>query len=153
MTLRPGDALETAIWMDGRETEELIEQFEKDLRVYLAEIADNQDVIIGPLIMTVKKPGEDRVPEVPDYLQGPDVRLLVAEAQVVGESFVSEGMFVADLEPRDLERLRTILRRVHQIYNPGKPELSTEMCDEYINQNGPDAALEALREQVGVRVH
>ena len=65
----------------------------------------------------------------------------------------AEGCFVADLEPKDLERLRTILRRVHQSYNPGKPELSTEKCDEYINKNGPDAALAALREQVGVKVH
>ena len=153
MTLQPGDVIETAIWCDGTETEKLKDRFETDLQASLASMANAEGVIIGPLIMTEKKPGEDRVPPVPDEIHGPDVMLLVGEAQVIGEAFVSEGAFVADLEPKDLERLRTILRRVHQSYNPGKPELSQEKCDEYINCNGPDAALEALREQVGVKVH
>ena len=162
MTLQPGDMLETAIWCDGTETEKLKDRFETDLQASLAGMADAEGVIIGPLIMTEKKPGEDRVPPVPDEIHGPDVMLLVGEAQVIGEAFqlrersvasVSEGLFVADLEPKDLERLRTILRRVHRHYNPGKSELSQEKCDEYINCNGPAAALEALREQVGVKVH
>ena len=153
MTLQPGDMLETAIWCDGTETEKLKDRFETDLQASLAGMADAEGVIIGPLIMTEKKPGEDRVPPVPDEIHGPDVMLLVGEAQVIGEAFVSEGLFVADLEPKDLERLRTILRRVQRHYNPGKSELSQEKCDEYINCNGPDAALEALREQVGVKVH
>jgi len=60
----------------------------------------------------------------------------------------AEGTFVADLEPKDLDRLRVILRRVYQEWNPGKPALSQERCDAYINLNGPEAALAALREQV-----
>lgn len=147
--MKPGDVLEYAIWLDGTETKELKDRFEGDLRTALASIP----AITGPLIMTEKKPGEERVPKVPDHLQGPDVRLLVGEAAVIDLIEPDEGNFVGDLEPKDLERLRTILRRVHQSYNPGKPELSMEKCDEYINRNGPDAALEALREQVGVKVH
>ena len=153
MTLRPGDALETAIWLTGEEPDALKQRFESDVRAKLAEMADHEGVIIGPLLMTEKRPGEDRVPQVPDHVHGMNVRLLVGEAAVVGEVFTSEGAFVADLDPKDLARLRTILRRVHQAYNPGKPELSQEKCDEYININGPEAALEALREQVGVKVH
>ena len=154
MTLHPGDVIETAIWMDGTETPDLKDRFERDMRAGLATMAENEGVIIGPLIMAEKRPGEERVPPVPDAIQGLDVRLLVGEATVIFYARqASEGCFVADLEPKDLERLRTILRRVHQSYNPGKPELSTEKCDEYININGPDAALAALREQVGVKVH
>lgn len=148
--MKPGDVIETAIWMTGAEPEGMSERFEVDLRTALASMAEAEGVIIGPLVMTEKRPGEDRVPDVPDYIQGMDVRLLVGEATVIAEMFESEGAFVADLEPRDLERLRTILQRVHQQYNPGKPELSVEKCDEYINRNGPDAALAALREQVTV---
>ena len=152
--LRPGDILETAIWMTGEEPDHLKGRFEGDMRTGLAAMADAEGVIIGPLVMTEKKPGEERVPKVPENVHGPDVRLLVGEAAVVGYALVfDEGSFVADLEPKDLERLRTILRRVHQAYNPGKPELTTERCDEYITRNGPDAALAALREQVGVKVH
>lgn len=153
MTLRPGDVLETAVWMTGDEPEGMKERFEADLQANLASMADAEGVVIGPLIMAEKHPGEERVPEVPDYIQGSDVRLLVGEAAVVAEVRKDEGAFVADLDLKDLERLRAILRRVHQFYNPGKPELSLEKCDEYINKNGPDAALEALREQVGVKVH
>ena len=153
MTLRPGDVLETAIWMTGEEPDGLSDRFERDLRADLARMADDEGVIIGPLVMTERLPGEERVPDAPDSVHGVNVRLLVGEATVIGKAFVSEGSFVADLEPKDLERLRTILRRVYQSYNPGKPELSTERCDEYINQNGPEAGLEALREQVGVKVH
>ena len=153
MTLRPGEVLETAIWLTGEEPEGLKARFERDLRTSLAAMAAAEGVIIGPLIMTEKKPGDDRMPKVPDYIQGPDVRLLIGEAAVIDDVFASDGAFVADLEPKDLERLRSILRRVHQAFNPGTPELTTEKCDEYINQNGPDAALAALREQVGVKVH
>ncbi len=153
MTIHPGDIFETAVWMTGDELEGLKDKFADDVRAYLAEMASATGLIMGPLILIEKKPGEDRVPSVPDYIHGSDVKLLVGEAQVIGETFVNEGAFVADLELKDLERLRMILRRVHQFYNPGKPELSQEKCDEYINRNGPDAALEALREQVGAKVH
>jgi hypothetical protein len=153
MTLQPGAVLETAIWMTGAEPDELKDRFEADVRAKLAAIAENEGVIIGPLIMVEKRPGEERVPKVPKGLQGPDVRLLVGEAQVIGEAYQSDSAFVADLEPKDLERLRAILRRVYRAWNPDKPELSQERCDAYININGPEAALAALREQVGVKVH
>lgn len=153
MTIQAGEVIEFAIWANGAETSEMVAMFESDLRVGLAEIADQYGVIIGPLLMRELRPGEERVPPVPSHIHGPDVRLLVGEATVIGEVFQSEGAFVADLEPKDLERLRTILRRVHAAWNPGKPELSVEKCDEYINRNGADAALAALQDQVGVRVH
>ena len=154
MTIRPGDVLETAIWLTGEEPPDLKARFEKDLRASLAHMAEAEGIIIGPLMLTEMRPGEDRVPEVPDYIQGQDVRLLVGETKVIGRPFVNDdSTFATDLDAKDLERLRVILRRVHLSYNPGKPELSTEKCDEYINLNGPQAALDALREQVGVSVH
>lgn len=157
MTLHPGDVIEAAIWMTGEEREVeggLKNRFEKDMRESLAAGADAEGVIIGPLVIIEKRPGEDRVPPVPDNVHGIDVRLLVGEATVVGYvPEASEGYFIADLEPKDLARLVTILRRVYQQYNPGKPELAIERCYEFININGPDQALTALREQVGVKVH
>lgn len=144
MAIKPGDVLEMGIWMDGRETEEMKVRFSEDLAKALTSVP----AILGPLVMKEMRPGDDRVPPPPEGLQGPDVRFLVGEAEVVGLIEPDEGYFVGDLEPKDLERLRAILKRVHQQYNPGKPELSTEKCDEYINQNGPDAALAALRETV-----
>jgi len=153
MALKPGDVLETAIWMDGTETEAQKDRFRREFGVYIARAADVEKVIVGPVTMTEKKPGEERVPRVPDNVQGPDVRLLVAEAMVVDLAPDLESTFAAELEPKDLERLIAILRRVHRAWNPGKPELSYEKCIDYINRNGPEAALEALREQVGTRVN
>ena len=159
MTIPAGEVIEVAIWANGEETPEMVAAFEGDLRAKLAEVSSTHGIIIGPLIMTEMQPGDERVPAVPAHIHGPDVRLLVGEATVIGAlptldgAYGGEGMFVADLEPKDLERLRTILRRVHQFYNPGKPELSTAKCDEYINRNGPDAALAALQAQVGETVH
>lgn len=148
MTLQPGEVIETSIWMTGEEPSRLKDRFEKDLRTALAEMADAEGVIIGPLLMEEKKPGEDRVPPVPKAIQGPDVRLLVGTATIMDYEPVSEGNFVAELEPKDLERLRGIARRAFKRLNPDKPDLSTERCDEFINQNGPEIALAALREQV-----
>ena len=147
MEIKPGEVLQVAIWLNGIETQKMKDQFQKDIREGLAAT----NLITGPVIMTELKPGDEHVPLVPDYIQGPNVRLLVGESVVIDyvpeepDYEAGEGNFVGDLEPDDLERLRAILRRVYQSYNPGKPELSTERCDEYINRNGPDAALEALR--------
>jgi hypothetical protein len=145
--MKPGEVLEMAIWLQGNETQEMKDRFRDDI----AEALSTTNLVTGPVIMTELSPGDDRVPPVPDHIQGPDVKLLVGEATVLdytpGEPDyeAGEGNFIGDLEPKDLERLRAILRRVHQTWNPGKPELSTEKCDEYINRNGPDAALAALR--------
>ena len=95
-----GEVIEQAIWITGEEPPELQAQFEKDLRAGLADIAGQYGVIIGPLIMRELKPGQERVPKVPDYIQGPDVRLLVGEATVIGEELKSEGRFIADLDPK-----------------------------------------------------
>ena len=146
--LQTGTVLETAIWMTGDEPDGVKDRFVRDLRGGLASMASAEGVIIGPLVMTELKPGDDRMPKVPDYIHGSDVRLLVGEAVVFGPEFQSEGYFVADLEPKDLARLRAIARKAFKKLNPDKPELSIERCDEFINQNGPDIALEALRETV-----
>lgn len=154
MTLRPGEVLQTGVWLTGMEAEGMPERFANDMRANLDSMATANGVIIGTLEMTFMRPGEERVPPVPDEIHGPNVRFLVAEATVVSVLPVAnESNFVADLDEKDLTRLVTILRRVHQSYNPGKPELSLEKCHEYINLNGPDAALAAMREQVGVKVH
>lgn len=154
MTLRLGEILQTGVWLTGKEAEGMAERYANDLRANLDSMAETEGMVIGTLKMTFMRPGEERVPQVPDEIHGPNVRFLVGEAQVVDYMpIASEGMFVADLEPKDLERLRVILRRVYQQYNPGKPQLSNERCDQFINQNGPDAALSALREQVGATIN
>ncbi len=81
--MNPGDIMETAMWADGTETADQLADFETDIKAELARMANEEGVIIGPLMMTVKRPGEERVPPVPDHIKGADVRLIVGEAKVV----------------------------------------------------------------------
>ncbi len=146
--MNPGEVLETAMWADGTETVEQLAKFETDIREQLAWFAENEGVIIGPLVIAVKKPGDDRVPQVPDHIAGPDVRLLVGEAKVVCRAphfDIGESRFVDELEPNDLNRLRAITRKGYARAFPRRVRLTDRQCDTIINDLGPDAALDALR--------
>lgn len=141
-----GDTLDAALWIDGRETAEQRRRFEIDVSAALAEGQEEHGVIIGPVIWTEKKPGEERVPPVPDHIQGPDVRLLVGTAKVIAFMPVfGESRFYDDLEPDDQERLRRITRKAYKRDFPGYPRLTDRQCETLINDLGPEAGLDALR--------
>lgn len=77
-----GDVYENAIWADGTETPDLVERFRRDCEKAFRRKAKRERVIIGKVRVEEKQPNEDRVPPVPDDIQGPNVRLLVAWAPV-----------------------------------------------------------------------
>lgn len=143
-----GSTIESAIWLTGTEPEHLRDRYERDVRESIAMLCAETGFVHGPVTFTVKQPGDDRVPPVPDHISGPDVRLLVAEAEVVGQGpEVSTRGFVGELDAKDLERLRGIVRRQ-------RPELSDVECDDVIEELGPGAALDALEHAVnGGAVH
>ncbi len=149
--MKPGDVLEAAIWLDGRETAEHRRLYEADLQEQLARAGNLYGMVIGPLMWTEMRLGEDRVPKVPDQIAGPDVRLLVAEARVVcrmPDYTVAGGSFVDELEPADLARLRAITRRAHAWRKPGERRLTDAECDAVIERIGPETALRTLKEAV-----
>jgi hypothetical protein len=82
----------------------------------------------------IKRPGDYRVPAVPDRIQGPDVRLLVATAEVLGFETVRAESFVAGLDKRDLNRLRKATRSAQGRHLPDA------ICDQIIDRMGPVAA-------------
>ena len=148
--MRPGDVLEAAIWLDGRETAEHRALYEADLREQLARAGDLHGMVIGPLMWTEKGVGEDRVPTVPGQIAGPDVRLLVAEARVVcrlPDYTIAGFSFVDELDPADLARLRRITRAAHASRNPGH-RLTDAECDAVIDEIGPETALRTLKQAV-----
>lgn len=81
--MKIGDTLESAIWLSGRELEDMLRRYEKDVAQILSKLCNQEGYIHGPTRQVIKKPGEDRVPPVPNHIQGPDVRLLVVEADVI----------------------------------------------------------------------
>jgi len=146
-----GSALECAIWLDGKETAEQRRQFEADVRTSMTESMRQQGCVPGPLTFTERRPGEARVPPVPDHIAGPDVRLLVAECIVASHKIDvrREAGFCHDLEPADLATLRRITRRKYAEQYPAlvkkNGHLTDRQCETLINDLGPETALATLR--------
>ncbi len=145
-----GDTLEAAIWLDGRETIENRVRFQKDVIAQLEAYCARYGRAIGPVTWCEKKPGDMRVPPVPSHIQGPNVRLLVAEAPVVAEPGIkiAKPGFVHDLEPNDAALLRRITKKQYRKAYPDRrryPDLTDRQADTLINDLGPDAALDTLR--------
>ncbi len=136
--MKIGELTERAIWIDGTESEAALRQWKVDCAFMMAS-AQEPRLKLGPVTFEIKRPGEDRVPPVPAHITGPDVRLLVATAEVVGFEPVHRGSFLNELSEADLVRLRKATRKVH-----GK-KLPDGVCDQIIERLGPVAA--------GVMVH
>lgn len=143
--MRVGEVIESAIWITGNEPVEIRRQYECDVTQAIDDLCNEHGFSHGPVKFIEKRPGEERVPPVPDHIQGDMVRLLVAEAVIDYHNVcTSEGSFVANLEKKDLDSLRKITRRAWAKKHP-HDTLSDHQCDEYIEELGPDAALETLR--------
>lgn len=145
-----GDVLESAIWLDGTETVAERARFANDVAEAMRAWGRRHGREIGPVTWIEKRPGDDRVPPVPDHIAGPNVRLLVAEAMIVTEGPIQRAKvgFVDDLEPSDAALLRRVTRRAYRRQYPNRrthPDLTDRQCDTLINDLGPDAAVETLR--------
>jgi hypothetical protein len=143
--------IEVSVWLTGRETPNQIEAFKKDCTEEVTAFGVMNNVVMGTPIFTEKKPGEDRVPQVPMHIHGPDVRMLVCEALIVAERamIVKSSGFVQDLDPKDLAKLREITRRAHQKARPIEMPLTDAQCDAIIEQIGPTSALRSLGADFG----
>lgn len=140
--MRAGDTLESAMWLDGRESDEALEAFKSSALEAVAQQVGQAGFGMGPPRWTEKRPGQDRVPPLPGSVNGPNIRLLVLEVDVLDPP--SDSKFLADLDRIDLHRLRAVTRRVHAQHYPGQ-RLTDRQCDTIINDLGPDAALDVLR--------
>lgn len=146
--MKTGDVIEAAIWITGDESPSLRAHYEQDVRQAISDMSATARFEHGPVTFTEKRPGDDRVPPVPDHVQGSRVRLLVAESAVTAVAIQTpKGSFVANLENKDLLRLRLITR------SAAKTVLTDDECDKIIEEIGPEAAVETLRKNVGVSVH
>lgn len=131
--MKIGELAEYAIWIDGTETEAMLRQWKADC-AYMMASSHEPKLTLGPVTFEIKRPGEDRVPPVPDRIKGPNVRLLVATAEVLGFEALARQSFVDELDKRDLKRLRRATREAH-----GK-NLPDAVCDQIIDRLGPVAA-------------
>ena len=89
MATEQGDQMHLAIWLDGRETEQDVAQWLSDAPSVMHGWANRRGHKIGQVTFSTLWPGDRRCPVVPDHIRGPDARLLVAEADVIGTVFVT----------------------------------------------------------------
>ena len=148
--MKPGQMMENAIWLTGMESPADRARYEADIRRSFEALAQEHNVLIGPVSWVAKQPGAERVPPVPDHVSGPDVRLLVAEAAILCRRpfIVMHGGFLGQLDPVDLARLRAITKRAYARANPDAFPLSDSLCDSTIEKLGPEAAIDAVRQAV-----
>ncbi len=147
VTPQIGMPVEVSVWLTGRETPNQMQAWKKDCEAEIGRFGLEHGVMMGEAVYTEKRPGEDRVPPVPDHISGPDVRLLVCEACVLRPEtkIVKATGFVADLDAKDLARLRKITRRAYAKTHPGQAPLNDAECDAVIERVGPESALKTLR--------
>ena len=150
--MKSGDMLEVGMWLAGSETADEINHYIDELaREALRQGAAENGFDIAPeLIVEFKAPNEDRVPEVPDGVQGPKVTFLIVEAQVIDSILSAKPPSLFTVEqcgPDDLRQLRNIMRRAYREHMPVQmPRLSDRQCDTLINNLGPESAELALRQ-------
>jgi len=130
-----GDVVQAAMWFATPEERVAAKQhIESELAQYW---------VVGPIEWAEKHPEDAGVPEPPEGSPR-STRLLVAEATVLHlPMVVAEGNFTAELEAKDLTRLRQITRDACWRFQ--HRWLTDAECDAVINELGPDAALKALR--------
>ena len=148
-----GDVIESSIWLDGTETKEQRHAFEQLVIESITQYCQQNGFIHDHVIFTEKRPGEDRVPSVPKHIEIksgslPDIRLLVAESIVISKAPSPEGSFVLNLEAKDVQRLRAITRNAYRQIS--QSTLTDAECDAVIEEIGPEAAINTLRQQTVV---
>ncbi len=140
-----GDIVNNSIWLSGEETPALRARYEKDVIESIDYLCHEEGFTYGPVTFTELHPFDERTPPVPDHIHGTRVRLLLAEAKITGKRVESpKGSFIANLDRKDLMRLRAITRQKWAQFNPGST-LTNLQCDQWIEELGPDTAIQTLR--------
>lgn len=152
--MKLGDTAWHAAWLTGAETPEVRADFETRVREGIQELCREKGFLPGPVKFRECRPGEGNVPEVPDHIQGPDVRLLIGEADIIAPApRIERRSFLGELDQKDLARLRRITRKAWQKHYRHRPISDLEI-DDIIETLGPEAALDALRKAAnGTTLH
>lgn len=173
-----GEVFETAIWLDGSETPDTMASWKRDVCAPAFErAAKAKGVVLGPPVYIVKKPGDERCPPVPKWLEqriaergnrggrvdigegepltidGP--RLLVCERVAIRRvgPVYTKASFLSELAPKDLTKLRAITKRQWLEAGGETGPLTDSEADAIIERLGPDAAADVIARQAMPVVH
>lgn len=151
------DTAELAVWVTDDDPPSKLKWWKTEEAPRLfEESAEAAGMKLSPIRWYELKPGEGRAGTPPKGIQGTNVRLLVAECDVVGmRPIANEAVpFTLELSRSDLKKLRDATRRAYGLVigSDGKTlrKLRADECDKIINLLGPEAAA---REAVNATVH
>ena len=155
--MKPGDTAELAIWCSDSDDPRKIAFWKTDIAAGMFEESANRfGVMLGPARYYELQVGEGRAGNPPDKAIGDNVRLLVAECEVIGyrTNGVAPSRFTDDLKAKDRDVLRAITRKVYCSTNGHTVmPMTDEDCDKVIDMLGPEAAERALRGAVDATKH
>lgn len=134
--MTPGEVAVAAHWITGMETGEQIDLVMAEMTDYLNDVAAQNNVFLGPPRVNERKPyseGYPLIPPPPPHVQGPDVRCLIMERDVLAfRRTVERETFTGTLTKEQLDQGRAYVRKalkVHGIENWDDPSV-----DMYINE-------------------
>lgn len=154
--MRKGDTAQFAIWYcEEDDPKWLADWKEKGCAEHMKRSADYFRVKLGPVRFYELEPGEGQAGHPPDGKRGTNFKLLVGEADVVGElPYVRERTWLQDLSAKDLKLLRNITRATWSMRNPdAQTSLSDEACDEVIELLGPEVTEKMIYEAANATKH
>ncbi len=150
------EELEVAIWYDANEYVDPIKSCSESIRDMIDIMCAGTKDTHGDIDYKILKPGDDRVPSVPRWLEktdGATPRLLVATTKTQLMSSVSSvnqelPNIIGDLDKKDIARLRFMTRKAHHKSYPRDSPLTDPECDQIIDKLGLEIVMEQLKSSV-----
>ncbi|NIA72283.1 hypothetical protein HBA54_27190 [Pelagibius litoralis] len=148
MTLFIGQKIERAWWFRNE-----MERFlgERNATAAVQKAAKEEGASIGPVKVETLPAGDPRLSDPPPQWRDAPCLLVSARVTAIASPLVKES-FVANLDRRDLDRLRQVTRVMHHQARPDEPRLSNTDADAMIDEFGPKVGERMLREAVDMRV-
>ena len=146
-----GNEVEFAIWYDAGEHLDPINSCSESIKDALDAVCATKNVGHGEISYEILKPGDDRVPLVPRWLEiitGAIPRLLLATTKTTSSLHHGPTGIIGDLDKKDIVRLRVITRRAHRMAHPKTTPLTNQECDRIIDQVGIEVVMDQLRSSV-----
>ena len=147
------EELEVAIWYDANEYVDPIKSCSESIGEMINIMCTGTKDTHGKIDYKILKPGDDRVPSVPRWLEkikNATPRLLVATTKTRLMSSVKQELpsIIGDLDKKDIARLRAMTQRAHHKSYPNDKNLTDYECDQIIDKLGLEIVMDQLRSSV-----
>ncbi len=149
-----GSEMEFAIWYDANEYLDPINSCRESMEDAIDAICVKNNIGHGKISYEILKPGDDRVPSVPSWLENtngalPKLFVATTKTKIMSSAHQEPDKgIIEDLDKKDIVRLRIITQReYHKVY-PNDTPLTNHECDQIIDKLGMQIVMDQLRSSV-----